>query len=159
EARVRRRAALAVGRVGLPAGIPPLVEVLKDGDPEVRQMAAFALGLIGDRAARDPLIAALGDSTPLVQGSAAEALGLIGDVAAAEPIARMMSAALQSVVAQRPGEADEVRRDTPASAFRLGVFALTRLKAYDQLAAVVLDPAGRPKTAWWPVAFALQRLE
>jgi len=160
EARIRRRAALAVGRVGLAAGVPPLVELLKDGDPEVRQMAAFALGLIGDRSARDPLIAALGDPVPLVQGSAAEALGLVGDMAAAEPIAKMVSAVVQSdALTPPPGETDEARRDTPAAAFRLGVFALTRLKAYDALAAAVLDPAGKPRTTWWPVAFALQRLE
>jgi len=160
EARIRRRAALAVGRVGLAAGVPPLAELLRDGDSEVRQMAAFALGLIGDRTARDPLIAALGDPTPLVQGSAAEALGLVGDVAAAEPIGKMVSAVVQSgALAPPPGDVDEARRDTPAAAFRLGVFALTRLKAYDQLAAAVIDPAGKPRTTWWPVAFALQRLE
>src|SRR5215813_2779421 len=36
EARVRRRAALAVGRVGLAEGVDPLVRVLDDPDPEVR---------------------------------------------------------------------------------------------------------------------------
>src|SRR5262245_25217795 len=70
EARVRRRAALAIGRVGLREGVQPLVGLLADKDPEVRQMAAFALGLIGDQSARDPLVAALGDPSPLVQGSA-----------------------------------------------------------------------------------------
>src|SRR5262249_41387241 len=49
EARVRRRAALAVGRVGLKDAVEPLEKLLADADPEVRQMAAFALGLIGDR--------------------------------------------------------------------------------------------------------------
>src|SRR4029453_7505078 len=48
EPRVRRRAALAIGRVGLPAGIQPLIGALSDADPEVRAMAAFGLGLIGD---------------------------------------------------------------------------------------------------------------
>ena len=41
-------------------------------------------------------------------------------------------------------------RDTPAAAFRLALFALVRLKAYDQLAAAVLDavgPAARPVVA------------
>jgi HEAT repeat protein/cyclophilin family peptidyl-prolyl cis-trans isomerase len=160
EARVRRRAALAVGRVGLAAGVAPLVDVLRDGDAEVRQMAAFALGLIGDRSARDPLIAALADSTPLMQGSAAEALGLIGDVAAADPIAKVLTGIVASgAVAQPPAAVDESRRDTPAAVFRLGIFALVRLKAYDQLAAVVVDPSGKPRTSWWPVAFALQRIE
>jgi HEAT repeat protein/cyclophilin family peptidyl-prolyl cis-trans isomerase len=160
EARVRRRTALAVGRVGLSAGVVPLVELMKDPEPEVRQMAAFALGLIGDKSGRDTLIAALGDPSPLIRGSAAEALGLIGDPLAAEPVGRMVAAIVQSgAVAQPPATGDEARRDTPAAAFRLGVYALARLKAYDQLAAAVVDPTGKPRTTWWPVAFALQRLE
>ena len=68
EARIRRRAALAVGRIGLAEGVTPLVGVLADRDPEVRQMAAFALGVLGDARARDPLIAALADASPLVHG-------------------------------------------------------------------------------------------
>jgi cyclophilin family peptidyl-prolyl cis-trans isomerase/HEAT repeat protein len=158
EARVRRRAALAVGRVGLRDGVALLVPVLSDTDPEVRQMAAFALGLIGDRSARDPLIAALGDPSPLVQGSAAEALGLIGDAAGAAPIGAALTR-LSSTLADLPADADESRRDTPAAAFRLGVEALVRLKAYDVLASAVLDASGQPRVHWWPVAFALERLE
>ena len=160
EARVRRRAALAVGRVGLPDGVQPLVAVLADPDPEVRQMAAFALGLIGDKSARDSLVTALSDRSPLIQGSAAEALGLIGDPAAAGAIGRLVAQIVESgALSEPPGEAEDTRRDTPASAFRLAVYALVRLKAYDQLAAAVLDPSGQPRVRWWPVAFALQRLE
>src|SRR5712691_5659982 len=129
EARVRRRAALAVGRVGLRDGVQPLVAVLSDSDPEVRQMAAFALGLLGDKTARDPLVRALADESPLVQGSAAEALGLIGDQVAAEPIGRMVAQIVQGGAVGQPGEDEDARRDTPASAFRLGVYALVRLKA------------------------------
>jgi HEAT repeat protein/cyclophilin family peptidyl-prolyl cis-trans isomerase len=161
EARTRRRAALAVGRVGLREGVQPLVALLTgDADPEVRQMAAFALGLLGDTSARDPLVSALGDASPLVQGGAAEALGLIGDPATAEAIARMLSQiAPPGVPAGAPGDEDDVRRDTPASAFRLGVYALVRLKAFSPLASVVLDQGGQPRVRSWPVAFALQRLE
>jgi len=160
EARVRRRAALAVGRVKLPEGVDPLLPLLRDSDPEVRQMAAFALGLIGDRRARDPLVLALDDMAPMVQASAAEALGLLGDPAAATPLGTLLSRLVQSgAVAERPGDDEDTRRDTPASTFRLAVFALVRLKAYDQLAAAVLDGAGQPRIRWWPVAFALQRLE
>jgi len=158
EARVRRRAALAVGRVGLREGVTLLTPVLSDSDPEVRQMAAFALGLIGDRSAREPLVAALSDESPLMQGSACEALGLIGDPAAAAPIAALLSR-LMTTLAALPADADEARRDTPAAAFRLGLEALVRLKSYDALASVVLDPSGQPRAAWWPVAFALGRLE
>ena len=160
EARIRRRAALAVGRVGLAAGVLPLVDAMKDPEPEVRQMAAFAIGLIGEKSGRDPLIAALNDPSFSIRASAAEALGLIGDPAAAEPVGKMVAAIVQSgAVAQPPTTGDDARRDTPAGAFRLGVYALTRLKAYEPLAAAVIDPAGKPRTTWWPVAFALQRLE
>jgi len=164
EAQIRRRAALAIGRVGLSEAVAPLVKALADPEPEVRQMAAFALGLVGDKAARDPLIGALGDSSPLVQGSAAEALGLIGDPGAADAIGKLIAQIVQSGVMPAPAtqpaaDPDDARRDTPAAAFRLGVYALVRLKAYDQLAAAVLDNAGEPRVRTWPVAFALQRLE
>jgi len=161
EARVRRRAALAIGRVGLAEGVQPLLPVLaSDGDAEVRQMAAFALGLIGDVRAKEALVTALADPSPLVQGSAAEALGLIGDTTAADPVAGLVSRIVQSgALAQTPGDDDDARRDTPAAAARLGMFALARLKAYSQLASAVLEANGQPRVAWWPVAFALQRLE
>ena len=39
------------------------------------------------------------------------------------------------------------------------MYALVRLKAYPQLAAAVLDANGQPRVRWWPVAYALQRIE
>ena len=62
-------------------------------------------------------------------------------------------------LAQPPADDDDVRRDTPAAACRLAMYALVRLKVYPQLAAAVLEPNGQPRLRWWPVAFALQRLE
>ena len=160
EARIRRRAALAIGHVGLADGVTPLLGMLADPDPEVRQMAAFALGLLHDARARDPLISALGDASPLMQGSAAEALGLIGDAAAADALGRFVAQVVQSgALAQPPAEEDDVRRDTPTAACRLAIYALVRLKAYPQFAAAVLDANSQPRARWWPVAFALQRLE
>ena len=82
EARIRRRAALAIGRVGRAEGVAPLIARLSsDPEPEVRQMSAFALGLIGDADATDALLLALDDSSPIVQARAAEALGRIGATA------------------------------------------------------------------------------
>ena len=160
EARVRRRAALAIGHVGLADGVQPLIAVLADPDPEVRQMAAFALGLLGDARARDPLVTALADASPLVQGSAAEALGLLGEVSAADALAGLVGRVVQSgALTPAPDDENDVRRDTPAAACRFAVYALVRLKAYPQLAAAVLEPNGQPRVRWWPVAFALQRLE
>jgi HEAT repeat protein/cyclophilin family peptidyl-prolyl cis-trans isomerase len=160
DPRIRRRVALAIGRVGLEEGAPPLIARLSDPEPEVRQMAAFALGLIGRPLARNPLVAALDDEHPIVKASAAEALGLIGDVSAAEPIARMAARIVESgALATPPGDEGDAVRDTPAGAVRLALFALARLKAYEALASVVLDDVGQPRVRWWPVAYALQRLE
>lgn len=159
EARVRRRSALAVGRVGLREGVEPLLARLADVDPEVRQMSAFALGLLGDPRAVESLGVALGDPSPLVQGGAAEALGLIGGAPAADAVGRFVMQKVEAgVIAQTPGEDEDARRDTAAAAFRLGVYALVRLNAYDRLAAAVLDGSGQPRVRWWPVAYALQRL-
>jgi len=159
EARIRRRAALAAGRVGLPDAVPALVNVLKsDADPEVRQMAAFALGLIGDPSAVEPLRGAVADPLPVVAGRAAEALGLLNDTASASAIGQMVAANAAAAAAVAPDDA-RAEINPAADAFRLGVYALARLKSYDALAASVLNADGQPRLHWWPVAYALQRIE
>ena len=158
EARVRRRAALAIGRVGLAEGVEPLTKLLGDSEIEVRQMAAFGLGLIGDGSARPALLAALKEQQPVLQGRAAEALGQIGDRTDAEAIGVMVQAHIKA------GALDGIAPDDltyplspPAEAVRLGLYALARLSVYDALAAAVLVN-GQPASAWWPVAYALQRV-
>jgi cyclophilin family peptidyl-prolyl cis-trans isomerase/HEAT repeat protein len=161
EARIRRRAALAAGRVGLPDALPDLMSALRsDTDPEVRQMAAFALGLLGDKqpSTLEALRAALIDPSPLVTGRAAEALGLIGDAPSAPEIGKVVTASLGAVSALAPDDSG-YPLEPAAEAFRLGVYALARLKAYDALAAAVLSPDGQPRVQWWPVAYALQRVD
>jgi hypothetical protein len=160
EARVRRRAALAIGRTRLAEGIPALVPVLSgDADAEVRQMAAFALGLIGDASAAAPLETALSDLEAIVQGRAAEALGLIGHRAGAGPIADMMAGHTKAGVLDGIAADDLEYPKAPAvEAVRLGMYALVRLNAYDQLAAVLLNPNGQPISRWWPVAYAFRRI-
>lgn len=160
EARIRRRAALAIGRVRLPDGIDPLLPLLAgDQDPEVRQMAAFALGLIGDARAADALVTALADPDPVVQGRAAEALGLIGHRPAAGAIGAMLhSRVAGGVLAGIAPDALDYPQPPPVEAARLAMYALVRLTAYDQLATALLDANGRPVSRWWPVAYAFQRV-
>ena len=161
DPNLRRRAAFAIGRVGDVAGRPALEALLGDPEPMVRQAAAFGLGLLGDKAAVTALITALnGDASPLVRGRAAEALGLIGDAAAAAPIGAYVTSliaggALASV------QADELAWPLApeADACRLGIYALVRLKAPDVLLPAILDAEGRPRSEWWPIAFALRRTE
>jgi cyclophilin family peptidyl-prolyl cis-trans isomerase/HEAT repeat protein len=159
EPRVRRRAALALGRVGAPAAVLPLADLLDDPDVEVSQMAAFALGLIGDEVARPALLAALVEPDPVLQGRAAEALGRIGDRADAPAVGAMLYAHVLSGALEGIGP-DELGYplSAPVEAIRLGAYALADLRAYDQLAGAVLDSQGLPVSRWWPIAYALQRV-
>ena len=159
EARVRRRAALALGRAGLREGAEPLIKLLgSDQDPEVRQMTAFALGLIADGSARPSLVTALADPDIGVQGRAAEALGAIGDRADATAVSEMAQRHIRAGAFAEVGPDDLAYPLTPpAEAARLALYALVRLGSYEALAAAALDASGRPVSAWWPVAYALQR--
>src|SRR5215213_11136417 len=88
---IRRRAALAVGRIGNEdsvSALTPLIE--KDADVSVRAMAAFALGEIESETAANALIAVLKNtSTPVeVRARAVEALGKIAAALPREQEAR-----------------------------------------------------------------------
>jgi len=87
---LRARAALAIGRVGLPVGAPRLMELLRDPDPSVRALAAFGLGLLEldlepatSQAARrritERLMPLLHDPSPVVVQQALWALGVRAD--------------------------------------------------------------------------------
>ena len=157
EARVRRRAALAVGRVKLAEGVAPLIPLLHtDTDVDVRQMAAFAMGLIGDATAADALLTALNDADGMTQGRAAEALGLIAHKPAAPAVSAMVRKHAAAVDGMTPDDMGYPKTPS-AEAVRLGVYALVRLGSYDALAGAVLD-GGRPRSRWWPIAYALQRI-
>jgi HEAT repeat protein len=160
EARVRRRAALAAGRVGMAAALDPLSKLLgEDEDAEVRQMAAFALGLIGHPGARPALLGALAQPSAVVQGRAAEALGRLGDRSDAAAVSAMIQAHVKAGVLASIGPDDLAHPLAPqVEAVRLGLYALVRLGDYPALAAAALDASGQPVSRWWPVAFAFQRL-
>jgi cyclophilin family peptidyl-prolyl cis-trans isomerase/HEAT repeat protein len=156
---VRRRAALAAGRIGDAALVPSLIELMNDPEPEVRQMAAFALGLVGDAAGIDRLLASLADPEAIVRGRAAEALGRIGGTGVAAAVARL------AVESTPPGARPlTIRGDDPSSLsdpwlpLRLALFALARLK--DPAAAeTALLEGGRPRFDWWAATYVAMRLE
>ncbi len=156
EAHLRRRAALAVGRVGLPDGVDALVGLLADPEPEVRQMAAFGLGLIGDPGAGEVLVDALDDPAPAVQGRAAQALARLGADSEAPAIGAMVRRHVTSAYDLDPDDMTYPQSDS-VEAFRLGLHALGELKAFEPLAEAVLGEDARPILWWWPVAGALGR--
>jgi HEAT repeat protein len=152
---VRRRAALAIGRVGLPEGVRPLVAALADSQESVRAMSAFGLGLLADPTAAAPLEAALADPSAIVRGRAAEALGQLGATPAAAAIATS-AASCPALIAPLASDDEEYPKSLEIEACRLSILALVRLRQFDALARVVLAD-GKPVSSWWPVAFALQR--
>ncbi len=159
QAYLRRRAALAVGRVGLVDGVEALVARLaEDAEVEVRQMAAFGLGLIGDDSATDALVDALEDPAVKVQGRAAQALGLLGARSAATAVGALVRRHAASAFDLDPDDLTHPQSDE-VEAFRLGLYALAELRAFEPLAAAVLTEEGRPLLWWWPVAYALGRTE
>jgi cyclophilin family peptidyl-prolyl cis-trans isomerase/HEAT repeat protein len=156
---LRRRAALAAGRIGEPAAVATLIELMNDPEPEVRQMAAFAMGLIGDRQAMERLLASLKDPEVIVRARAAEALGRLGDASAAPSVA-------QFVLERLPAGAPlvTVRGDDPGSAtdpwieLRLALFALAQLKDARAAQGVLLKD-GAPRFDWWAATWTAMRLE
>jgi cyclophilin family peptidyl-prolyl cis-trans isomerase len=156
---LRRRAALAAGRIGARDLVPTLVDLMNDQEPEVRQMAAFALGLIGDPAAGDRLVASLKDTEGVVRARAVEALGRLGEPRFAADVAAF-------VVEQAPKTTTviAIRGDDPGSAqdpwveLRLALFSLYRLKE-PRAAATALLRGHEPRFDWWAASFVAARLE
>jgi len=165
DASVRRRAALAVGRVGEAEGMAILTPLLADAEADVRASAAFALGLLGLTGAESALRTALTDTDVRVRGRAAEGLGLIAVNAAgareiwmpsATAVADAFAGCGAHIAPLSPD--DEAVQSTDVEACRLALFALVRLRHYESLARVALGADGQPVSQWWPVAFALQRI-
>jgi cyclophilin family peptidyl-prolyl cis-trans isomerase/HEAT repeat protein len=156
---IRRRAALAAGRIGDAFLVPAVLELLDDPEPEVRQMAAFALGLVGDAQAVPRLTLALADPVAIVRARSAEALGRIGGPGVADAVARRAAAATPP-----NAEVLTIRGDDPGSPtdpwieLRLALFALARLKD-PRAAESVLLRAGRPRYDWWAATWTAMRVE
>jgi cyclophilin family peptidyl-prolyl cis-trans isomerase/HEAT repeat protein len=156
---VRRRAALAAGRIADPSITKTLAELMNDQEPEVRQMTAFALGLLGDRQAVDRLRAALKDTDATVRARSAEALGRLGDKRAGPDLVAFVlgaiphGAAVITVRGDDPGNVSD-----PWVELRLGLFALAALKDAPAAEAVLLT-GGKPRFDWWAATWTAMRLE
>lgn len=156
---VRRRAALAAGRIGDPAALEALQGQLDDVEPEVRQMAAFALGLIGDPAAGARLEAALEDPDARVRGRAAEALGRLGDARRGPAVAARVVAGIPEgapVLAIR-GD-DDASTSDPWTELRLGLLALGTLGDADSARHALIGESGRPRFDWWAATWVAMRV-
>jgi len=120
---IRKRAALAAGRIGNEDAVSALTPLLeKDADVSVRAMAAFALGEIESETAANALIAVLKNSTTPaeVRARAVEALGKIAAVLPREQEPRQRELGAAIVVALNTAD---------QATIQFGVTALMRARA------------------------------
>ena len=107
SAKVRQRAAWALGDLESPRAVETLIHHLDDHDPDVRSMAAWALGEIKDRRAVEPLIRMLVDVDPYVKEMGVRALGELEDHRAVKALAAVLDeddAGLRAAAAWALGE-------------------------------------------------------
>lgn len=92
-AAIRKRAALAAGRIGNEDSVSALAGLLKDADTDVRAMAVFAIGEVEAASGADPLLAILKNTNEplIVRARAIEALGKIAGALPREQEARRLS--------------------------------------------------------------------
>ena len=134
--RVRLRATEALGELGLPGAIPPLLQVLAhDPDTAIRQDAARALGKIADAEAVEALIRAAEDER--LRCCAIEALGKIGD-------RRALGFLLSCVKTLNPGEyegrvplCEDDRYDHQLAPVEEAIRSLARLKAVEAIPVLI----------------------
>ena len=93
DAAIRKRAALAAGRIGDEDSVAALTGLLQDKDTDVRAMAAFAIGEVEAASGADPLLPILKNTNEplIVRARAIEALGKIAGVLPKEQEARRLA--------------------------------------------------------------------
>lgn len=125
-ADVRKRAALAAGRIGDDKAVENLVVLLQDKSIDVRAAAAFAIGEIESAKGSEAIIKLLDDvKTPdLVMARAVEAAGKIAAANPREPKSKDLGNAVLDVLDYEIEKADRQHLDT----VRLGLTAILRAR-------------------------------
>ncbi len=79
DSEVRKRAALAIGRIGDLSKTDALFNLLNDSIQETAEAAAFAIGLTGEREYASRLVDLYQDFTPELQAACVQAIGFLAD--------------------------------------------------------------------------------
>lgn len=112
NAAIRKRAALAAGRIGNEDSVAALTALLQDKDTDVRAMAAFAIGEVEAASGADPLLPLLKNTNEavVVRARALEALGKIAGVLPREQEARRLElgAAILEALKQESATSDRL---------------------------------------------------
>lgn len=164
----RRRAILALGRIGYPSALAPLIDVLtsdknpENRDPEMRALAAFSLGQIQNQHAVSALLERLDPSiepSPIVRARAVEALGKIAsNKEAAAALGNYGVGGISvAIIRLLPSPNAPVSGD----ARLLGSMALTallRIKQTSSVEAIALQLRSSDPDLRWQAANALARI-
>lgn len=159
---IRRRAALAIGRIGDKRGVPLLVDVLvNDDQPSVRAMAAFGLGEIEDAKAASVLLEQmlLQNENLEARARAAEALGkIVAAVGNRELLGiQTVHAIAQRLAAMLP-EPDRKLTDKERLAVSLVITALMRVRDQATVPVLVRQLSSATSDVRWQAANALLRM-
>ena len=128
---VRRTAALSLGKIGHPAGLPNLRGALKDPDAQVREYSLWAISQIGesvDLLTTIGVVATLADPETAVQQASAETLGFLP---------------LQDSIIDVLGEALSVGRVSSRQATVSALMNLASPRSYPALVEILQDPDPR----------------
>jgi cyclophilin family peptidyl-prolyl cis-trans isomerase/HEAT repeat protein len=159
----RRRAILALGRIGYPSGVAPLIDVLNtDRNPEMRALAAFSLGEIESHYAASDLLARLQpdkERSDQVRARAAEALGKIAsNRLSADALGRFgIKSIADALVALLP-PTDKPLADDQKLLASLTITALLRVKQPSTVQAVAAQLRSPEADIRWQAANALARM-
>lgn len=159
---IRRRAALAIGRIGDKRGVPLLADVLvNDGQPSVRAMAAFGLGEIEDAKAASMLLERVGllNENLETRARAAEALGKIVSAEGNRELLGLQ--AVHAIALRLAGMLPEPERkltDKERLATSLVITALMRVRDEMTVPALVRQLSSTASDMRWQAANALLRM-
>lgn len=165
---VRRRAILAIGRIGYPSGLAPLIDILtsdrnpENRDPEMRALAAFSLGQIQNQHAVSALLERLDPSIELsavVRARAIEALGKIAsNKEAAEALGNYGVGGITAAILRLlppPNTPASVEARLIAS---MALTALLRIKRPSAVEPIALQLRSADADLRWQAANALARI-
>lgn len=164
----RRRAILALGRIGYPSGLAALMDILisdqnpENRDPEMRALAAFSLGQIQNQHAVSVLLERLDpaiEKSALVRARAVEALGKIvsNRPAVAALGAYGIKGMSEAIVRVLPATTGLVSSDAQLIG-SMALTALLRIKQASTVEAIAAQLRSPDPDLRWQAANALARI-
>ena len=164
----RRRAILAIGRIGYPSGLAALMDILisdqnpENRDPEMRAVAAFSIGQIQNQHAVSVLLERLNpaiEKSPQVRARAVEALGKIGSnkLAAAALGNYGIRGMAEAIVRQLPPTTGPVSDDAKLIG-SMALTALLRIREVSTVEAIAAQLRSPDPDLRWQAANALARI-